>query len=93
MSCRYFSSLFSSACSVARRLALSQFITGNRRTALAPGELLVAIHVPKPVHAAQSAFLKLGRLDHSKSSLSISRERPIACENLSGPDDPGLLRM
>jgi CO/xanthine dehydrogenase FAD-binding subunit len=43
-----------------RRLPLSSFITGNRRTVLAPGELLVAIHVPKPGHDARSAFLKLG---------------------------------
>src|SRR5690242_16469738 len=28
-----------------RRLPLSSFITGNRRTALRPGELMVAIHV------------------------------------------------
>jgi CO/xanthine dehydrogenase FAD-binding subunit len=44
----------------ARRLPLSQFITGNRHTVLAPGELLVAIHVPKSTHEARSAFLKLG---------------------------------
>ena len=30
-----------------RRLPLGEFITGNRRTALAPGELVVAIHVPQ----------------------------------------------
>ena len=33
-----------------RRLPLRQFITGVRRTALAPGELVVAIHVPRPRH-------------------------------------------
>ncbi len=43
-----------------RRVALAEFITGNRRTTLAPGELVVAIHVPRPVHPAHSAFLKLG---------------------------------
>jgi len=43
-----------------RRLPLRQFITGVRRTALAPGELVVAIHVPRPRHEARSAFLKLG---------------------------------
>ncbi len=43
-----------------RRLPLSSFITGNRRTVLAPGELLVAIHVPKPAGNVHSAFLKLG---------------------------------
>ncbi|MDP2329136.1 MAG: FAD binding domain-containing protein [Reyranella sp.] len=43
-----------------RRLPLDQFITGVRRTALTPGELVVAIHVPKPAHETRSAFLKLG---------------------------------
>jgi CO/xanthine dehydrogenase FAD-binding subunit len=43
-----------------RRVPLDRFITGVRRTALAPDELVVAIHVPKPAHEAQSAFLKLG---------------------------------
>jgi len=43
-----------------RRVALTDFVTGNRRTALEPGELLVAIHVPKPRHPARSAFAKLG---------------------------------
>src|SRR5215213_7153661 len=38
----------------ARRLPLRQFITGVRRTALAPGELVVAIHVPRPQHDAES---------------------------------------
>jgi CO/xanthine dehydrogenase FAD-binding subunit len=43
-----------------RRVPLDRFITGVRRTALAPDELVVAIHVPKPAHEARSAFLKLG---------------------------------
>lgn len=43
-----------------RRLPLADFIVGNRRTALVPQELVVAIHVPRPPRAAQSAFLKLG---------------------------------
>src|SRR6185437_1042010 len=36
-----------------RRLPLSTFFTGNRRTMLAPGELLVALHVPKPARPAR----------------------------------------
>ena len=43
-----------------RRVPLTAFIVGSRRTVLAPDELLVAIHIPKPVHEARSAFLKLG---------------------------------
>lgn len=45
---------------VARRLPLRQFIIGARRTALMPGELVVAIFVPRPRHPTRSAFLKLG---------------------------------
>ena len=43
-----------------RMVMLADFITGNRRTVLQPGELVVAIHVPKPAAEARSAFLKLG---------------------------------
>src|SRR5262245_8478087 len=43
-----------------RRLPLRQFITGVRRTALAPAELVVALHVARPRRDAASAFLKLG---------------------------------
>jgi CO/xanthine dehydrogenase FAD-binding subunit len=43
-----------------RRLPLSAFIVGNRRTRLLPDELLVAIHVPRPTTRARSSFLKLG---------------------------------
>jgi CO/xanthine dehydrogenase FAD-binding subunit len=43
-----------------RRVPLATFLTGNRRTVLMPGELLVAIHVPQHAHAARSAFLKFG---------------------------------
>src|SRR5580704_2618800 len=43
-----------------RTVPLAAFVTGNRRTTLMPGELVVAIHVPEPAHEARSAFLKLG---------------------------------
>jgi CO/xanthine dehydrogenase FAD-binding subunit len=55
-----------------RRLPLSAFITGNRRTLLAPGELLVAIHVPKPAHDARSAFLKLGARRYLVISIAMA---------------------
>jgi CO/xanthine dehydrogenase FAD-binding subunit len=49
---------------VARRgrrvLPLADFITGNRRTARAPDELLTAVLVPKPRHPARAGFAKLG---------------------------------
>jgi CO/xanthine dehydrogenase FAD-binding subunit len=43
-----------------RLLPLSEFILGNRRTALARDELVTAIVIPKPRRAARSTFLKLG---------------------------------
>jgi len=55
-----------------RRLPLRQFITGVRRTALAPGELVVAIHVPRPGHEAQSAFLKLGTRRYLVISIAMA---------------------
>lgn len=43
-----------------RVLPLSAFITGYRRTALQPGEIVSAVVVPKPSARARSAFVKLG---------------------------------
>ena len=55
-----------------RRLPLRQFITGVRRTALAPGELVVAIHIPRPRHTAESAFLKLGARRYLVISIAMA---------------------
>ncbi|MCY1125772.1 FAD binding domain-containing protein [Frigidibacter sp. RF13] len=43
-----------------RRLALEDFIAGPRQTALAPGEILVAVHIPRAALMGRSTFLKLG---------------------------------
>ena len=43
-----------------RRLALADFILGNRHTARAPDEILSAVFVRKPHACGRSAFLKLG---------------------------------
>lgn len=51
-----------------RRLVLAEFLQGPRRTALGPGELLLAVHVPKAAGAGASRFLKLG----ARKSLVIS---------------------
>jgi CO/xanthine dehydrogenase FAD-binding subunit len=45
-------------------MALADFILGNRKTALRPGQLLTAVLVPKPAHAARSHFLKLGAREY-----------------------------
>jgi CO/xanthine dehydrogenase FAD-binding subunit len=57
---------------VKRRLPLRQFITGVRRTALAPGELVVGVHVPRPRHEARSAFLKLGARRYLVISIAMA---------------------
>jgi carbon-monoxide dehydrogenase medium subunit len=62
---------------VRRRLPLEEFFTGPGLTALEPGELLVAVHVPELPSASVSAFIKLGRvtLDITKVSASAYVER------------------
>jgi CO/xanthine dehydrogenase FAD-binding subunit len=44
----------------ARRLPLSQFLVGNRKTMRRPDEVLSAVIVPRGLDNARSAFLKLG---------------------------------
>ena len=44
-----------------RRLPLASFLLGPGRTALAPGEILAAIHVPIPGVAVRQHFEKVGR--------------------------------
>ena len=44
----------------ARRLALQDYVLGNRRTARRADELLTAVIVPRPVSEARGDFLKLG---------------------------------
>ena len=43
-----------------RELPVEQFVLGNRRTALAADELVVAVRVPERGAGARSAFIKLG---------------------------------
>lgn len=43
-----------------RCVPVTDFVTGNRKTCLAPGELLTSVTIPKPKGVAKSCFLKLG---------------------------------
>lgn len=43
-----------------RHVRLQEFIHGNRQTALRPGELVTAIHIPASAGEGRSTFLKLG---------------------------------
>jgi CO/xanthine dehydrogenase FAD-binding subunit len=55
-----------------RRLPLASFVIGNRLTALDRHELMVAIHVPRPEHAALSGFLKLGARRYLVISIAMA---------------------
>ena len=43
-----------------RRMPVAEFITGNRKTLLQPGELVTAIRVPRHLVEGRASFLKLG---------------------------------
>ena len=58
-----------------REIPLEEFITGNRRTCLQPGELMTAIVIPSPGAGARSTFVKLG----ARRYLVISIAMVAAC--------------
>ncbi|MCA3565420.1 MAG: FAD binding domain-containing protein [Methylocystis sp.] len=62
-----------------RRLPLADFILSNRRTALRPDELMVAIHVPKPADSERSLFLKLGARAYLVISIASAAVN-LACD-------------
>ncbi|MFC3677640.1 FAD binding domain-containing protein [Ferrovibrio xuzhouensis] len=55
-----------------REMQLSEFITGNRRTALQPGELVTGLIVPKPKKPSCSVFLKLGAREYLVISIAMA---------------------
>ena len=59
----------------ARRLPLSQFLLGVRRTALAEDELLVSLHIPAAALEGQGAFEKLGARAHLVISIAMVAAR------------------
>lgn len=54
-----------------REEALSDFIVGNRRTSLKPGELVSGILIPQPKSEASSIFLKLGARSYLVISIAM----------------------
>ena len=54
-----------------RILPLQDFITGPRKTARAPDELVTAVLVPAPRHEARSHFLKLGARKYLVISIAM----------------------
>ena len=55
-----------------RRLALGAFVTGNRKTARRPDELVTGILIPKPRTAARATFRKLGARKYLVISIVMS---------------------
>ena len=55
-----------------RRLALEDFVTGVRQTALQPGELLTALHIPPLPEGSASAFEKLGARRYLVISIAMT---------------------
>jgi CO/xanthine dehydrogenase FAD-binding subunit len=54
-----------------RRLALAEFITGNRKTERRTNELLSAVLIPRRIERAASAFSKLGARRYLVISISM----------------------
>lgn len=60
-----------------RRLPLGDFLLGPRRTALAPDEVLVAVHLPARALTGRSAFLKLGARAYLVISIAMVAVRLV----------------
>jgi len=54
-----------------RRVPLGEFITGVRSTALTPGEMVTALHIPEDAAQGTSAFLKLGSRKYLVISIAM----------------------
>ncbi|MEM9107956.1 MAG: FAD binding domain-containing protein [Pseudomonadota bacterium] len=60
-----------------RRMAIGDFITGPRHTALQRGEIVTAIHVPKDAANGVSSFLKLGARKYLVISIAMVAVRLV----------------
>ncbi|WP_192178231.1 FAD binding domain-containing protein [Mesorhizobium amorphae] len=60
-----------------RHLPLQEFILGNRRTVLLPGEMVTAIRIPKPAATGTSTFVKLGARRYLVISIAMAAARLV----------------
>lgn len=60
-----------------RRLPLTEFLQGPRKTALAPDELLLAVHLPPQALQGQGAFHKLGARAYLVISIAMAAVRLV----------------
>ena len=63
-----------------RHVPLSDFILGNRKTALAAGEMVSALRIPAASTTGQSGFLKLGARSYLVISISMAALRLVVDE-------------
>lgn len=63
-----------------RRMPLAAFLTGPRRTALAQGEIVVAVHLPTAALSGRSRFLKLGARRHLVISIAMVAARLVVTD-------------
>ena len=63
-----------------RRLALANFVTGPRQTALQSGELMLAVHIPATAGAGTSTFVKLGARKYMVISIAMAAARVLILE-------------
>ncbi|MGX9350395.1 FAD binding domain-containing protein [Shimia sp. W99] len=61
-----------------RHVALSDFLIGVRQTALRPGEMVVAVHVPLGAGGGQSVFHKLGARRYLVISIAMVAARVVS---------------
>ena len=55
-----------------REMPVGEFVLGNRRIARDPGELVVGLRVPRPLHPARDGFAKLGARRYLVISIVMS---------------------
>jgi CO/xanthine dehydrogenase FAD-binding subunit len=60
-----------------RVLPLSQFLLGNRRTAIQPGEIATALRIPKTSATGSSSFQKLGARRYLVISIAMAAARMV----------------
>lgn len=65
-----------------RHLPLGEFILGNRRTALRPGEMVTAIRIPKSAAVGRSAFHKLGARRYLVISIAMAAVRLVIIDGM-----------
>lgn len=58
-----------------RYLPVQEFVTGPRQTALRPGEMVAALHIPQVAMAGQGHFLKLGARAYLVISIAMTAAR------------------